>query len=97
MKTNVKYKELSDISYFINTKKDEIDLIFQEITQVIESVDKAWSGKDCKEFIEEAKNKIEIEKKNNRSLKTFADNLKKVADDYASFDDKWAEEAKRES
>lgn len=97
MKINVKYNELNNISSFVSSKKEELDLLFQDVTQIIESVNNAWSGKDCKEFIEEAEKKIEIEKNNNKDLKTFADNLKTVANGYINFEDKWASEAKRES
>ena len=97
MKTSVKYNELNELSNFIISKKEEIDLLFQEMIEIIDSVDNAWQGTDCKEFIKGATSKLEIEKKNNNSLKVFADDLKIVADNYMNFDNKWAEEAKRES
>ena len=97
MKTNVKCNELKELSSFVSSKKEELDLVFQDISKTIDSVSTAWSGKDCKEFIEEAQEKIETEKNNNNKLKTFADNLKTASEKYANFESKWAEEAKRES
>ena len=97
MKINVKYNELKELSSYVSSKKEELDVAFQEISKTIESVSTVWNGKDCKEFIEEATKKLETEKTNNNKLKMFADNLKTAADGYASFESKWTEQAKRES
>ena len=95
MKIKVNYNELNDISSYVSSKKEEIDLILQDINTIIESVNNAWSGSDCREFIEEATKKINEEKENNKKLKTFADNLKTTANSYMDFENKWNEEAKK--
>lgn len=97
MKTKVNYNELNELSNYIVSKKEEIDLVLQDINGIINSVETVWNGKDCKEFIKEANKKINEEQEKNKKLQVFADNLKTAANSYSSFEEKWHEEAKRES
>ena len=95
IKTN--YNDLNDISVFINSKCDEINLNYKEITEIIEKVSSNWMGKDSVEFVEEAKKQIEEEKERLEVLRKFSEALSTISKDYREMDNQWNETIKRES
>lgn len=97
MKTKIKYNELKDLSEYILSKSEEIDLDYQEIDKIIDSVSGAWSGTDSKEFIEEAKKTITEDKEKVNNLKKFGENLNTVSNDYIQVENKFLERVKKES
>ena len=97
MKTKIKYNELNDLSEYILSKSEEIDLDYQEIDKIIDSVSGAWSGIDSKEFIEEAKKTITEDKEKVNNLKKFGENLNTVSNDYIQVENKFLERVKKES
>ena len=97
MKTNIKYNEIKEISKEIVAKSQEIDLLFTNIEEIIDSVESAWNGKDCSEFIKTAKENIKEEKERNKRLSKFGENLEIVSNDYIELDNNFYNEVKKES
>lgn len=97
MKTNIKYNEIMNLSKEVITKSQEIDLLFTNIEEIIDSVKTAWNGKDSEEFIKASKDNIKEEKEKNKRLYKFGENLELVANDYIEIDNAFYEEVKKES
>ena len=97
MKTNIKYNEIKDLSKEVVSKSQEIDLIFSNIEEIIDSVESAWNGKDCEEFIKASKESIKEEKVKNQRLNKFGENLELVANDYIEIDNRFYNDVKKES
>ena len=97
MKIKINYNEVNEVSKYINSKYEEIDLIYKEINKAIESVTNVWQGKDSNEFIEEATKNVNNEIEKNKKLKTFSDNLSTISSDYKEIESNWYESIKRES
>ena len=97
MKIKIKYNELKEISKYINTKYEELELEYKEINKIIESVSDVWQGKDSEEFIEEGTKKINNEIEKIKKIKTFSDDLETISNDYSELENNWYEKVKRES
>lgn len=97
METNIKYNEVSDISKYISSKNEELNIVLNNIQEAIDLVPGAWEGKDSVTFVKEAKEKIAKEQTKRDLLTKYASALDTISKDYIEMESKWNEQLKRES
>ncbi len=97
MNLDVNYEELKTLSAFVNSKYEEINRIFDEMSKLMEDVADKWKGNDSDVFITKAKHYIEKEKATNEKIKDVSVILDKVSQKYEGTDKEFYEKMNKES
>ena len=97
MKTKIKTNDISELSKFVISKSSEIDAIYKDLCSLIESVTDSWTGDDSKTFVTNALNIIKKEKRTNKKLQKFGENLEVVSKEYKEIENSWLENLKMEN
>jgi uncharacterized protein YukE len=97
MNLNVNYEELRSLGSFVENKYEEINKLFDEISDLISDVDKNWKGNDASVFVTKANHYISKEKATNEKVKDISTILNKVSEKYEGTDKEFYEKMNKES
>ncbi|MBR1385639.1 MAG: WXG100 family type VII secretion target [Bacilli bacterium] len=95
MNLKVNYEELLETGKFVIEIDAEIQQIFNELKNIINSVSSSWSGNDSDTFIEEANKYIDEQMENRKKIELLGNLIVTLSNNYKNKDNEFLNTVKK--